>query len=671
MLDAVVETAALVWALTEDRTAGCFISALQHSQKDAVLRGQLGACWTRSLLFLKLPNAVFAYWIPENVLRRYLALPRAEAEWVKKGLSTADNFRFFRLCWETPLDQRRQSRQTLAGWVPIAKGGEYRPYHDDIHLEVKWHHEARELKAFITERYPYLNGDWGWVIVNSESYFKPALTWSYRTTSAFCLKVLPAGCAFSDGGWALCVPDPNFRLGLLAIYNSPFGRYFLEIPLGQGDTSKSGTGARNYSLEPVTSVPLVVPGSEASRKAVLELIQYQRACDKLDETSSFYSGPVWVLDSDCLVGLARRKFERHLKEALRALDDTLLLAGEIEQLSGFAPDELRAIWEQEGRHPCSYDEGDRNVGDVTDLYARPDSALVDAAVDAIGGRRFATKKAYFVDRRIELISHVFRIHPRSVVRALLRDKNFVSENFVIRTAGRLFSHFLGVAIGRWSVVPRGNAEVLTLTVDECFAALPECPAALDLQHTSRGVLVDDFGQDADAPQALLAAASGHHGTLVRDAASVLVGGPEEDQVRAYLRKGFFAFHIATHSKSRRKAPIYWQLATPSANYSVWLYYHRFTKDTFYKVLNDHVTPKFQHENRKLTSLMETAGPNPAASQRKDIVEQEAFVEELRAFQEEIARVAPLWNPNLDDGVIINFAPLWGGSCHRASPGRRS
>ena len=22
------------------------------------------------------------------------------------------------------------------------------------------------------------------------------------------------------------------------------------------------------------------------------------------------------------------------------------------------------------------------------------------------------------------------------------------------------------------------------------------------------------------------------------------------------------------------------------------------------------------------------------------------------------RVAPLWNPNLDDGVVLNFAPLW-------------
>jgi hypothetical protein len=35
-----------------------------------------------------------------------------------------------------------------------------------------------------------------------------------------------------------------------------------------------------------------------------------------------------------------------------------------------------------------------------------------------------------------------------------------------------------------------------------------------------------------------------------------------------------------------------------------------------------------------------------------------LVEELRAFLDEVKRVAPLWNPNLDDGVIINFAPLW-------------
>lgn len=37
--------------------------------------------------------------------------------------------------------------------------------------------------------------------------------------------------------------------------------------------------------------------------------------------------------------------------------------------------------------------------------------------------------------------------------------------------------------------------------------------------------------------------------------------------------------------------------------------------------------------------------------------QESFVEELRASSKEVKRVGPLWNPNPDDGVIINFATL--------------
>ena len=113
-----------------------------------------------------------------------------------------------------------------------------------------------------------------------------------------------------------------------------------------------------------------------------------------------------------------------------------------------------------------------------------------------------------------------------------------------------------------------------------------------------------------------------------------------------------------YSKSRRKAPIYWQLATPSANYSVWLYIHAFTKDTLFRVQNDYVAPKLAHEERRLESLKSELGDGGTTAQRKEMAAQEAFVEELRAFLEEVKRVAPLWNPNLDDGVIINFAPLW-------------
>src|SRR5690606_13298997 len=62
-------------------------------------------------------------------------------------------------------------------------------------------------------------------------------------------------------------------------------------------------------------------------------------------------------------------------------------------------------------------------------------------------------------------------------------------------------------------------------------------------------------------------------------------------LRDILRSQFFSFHLSAYSRSRRRAPIYWQLATTSASYSVWLYIHAFTKDTLFRVQNEYVAPK--------------------------------------------------------------------------------
>jgi hypothetical protein len=69
-------------------------------------------------------------------------------------------------------------------------------------------------------------------------------------------------------------------------------------------------------------------------------------------------------------------------------------------------------------------------------------------------------------------------------------------------------------------------------------------------------------------------------------------------------------------------------------------------------------PKLRHEEQKLSVMREEAGANPPPSVRNEITAQEQFIEELRHLLDEIKRVAPLWNPNLNDGVIINFSPLW-------------
>ena len=159
------------------------------------------------------------------------------------------------------------------------------------------------------------------------------------------------------------------------------------------------------------------------------------------------------------------------------------------------------------------------------------------------------------------------------------------------------------------------------------------------------ILVDDVGHPSDLVDRLRRA-------LPRRASE------HDDNTRAWLAKNFFESHIERYTVARQKAPIYWQLATTSGSYSIWCYYHRLTRDTFFQAVNDYVAPKADHEEIKLNTLRQKTGPNPSNKQRKEINVQETFVAEIRAFLSEVKRIAPLWNPNLHDGVIINFAPLW-------------
>ena len=235
----------------------------------------------------------------------------------------------------------------------------------------------------------------------------------------------------------------------------------------------------------------------------------------------------------------------------------------------------------------------------------------------------------------------------------------------------LVSYALGCVFGRWDIRCAYSAPLSTENNDlfdplpnPSSGALKDGIAQLSYDYpirvTYEGIIVDDPGHPDDIEDRINAVLQLLWPTSRDRTANEITEflNSSSPSLNAWIRQSLFNYHISIYSGSRRKAPIYWQLGTPSVSYSVWLYYHRFTKDTFYNVLNDYVTPKLQHEERKLTSLVQTAGPNPTASQRKEIAEQEAFVEELRIFREEVARIAPLWNPDFNDGVIINFAPLW-------------
>jgi hypothetical protein len=134
--------------------------------------------------------------------------------------------------------------------------------------------------------------------------------------------------------------------------------------------------------------------------------------------------------------------------------------------------------------------------------------------------------------------------------------------------------------------------------------------------------------------------------------------PRSGEVGLWLSKGFFDHHLKTYSKSRRKAPVVWPIGTGSGSYQVWLYAHRVTGDSLFRVLNDLIVPKLNIEESKLVRLRQEAGPNPSASERKAIDAQEKFVSELVELREMVEELAPLWAPDLNDGIVIVLAPLW-------------
>jgi len=163
-------------------------------------------------------------------------------------------------------------------------------------------------------------------------------------------------------------------------------------------------------------------------------------------------------------------------------------------------------------------------------------------------------------------------------------------------------------------------------------------------HVHVGILIDDQGHPHDLAR------------LVEEVlARVDVTVPED--VRRWLQRDFFAFHLQRYSKSRRKAPIYWPLSTTSGSYTLWVYYPRLTSQTLYTAINDFVEPKLKQVGADVTALR-SKGSARSRDDEKQFEALQAFELELIELRDTLLKLAPTYKPNHDDGVQISAAPLW-------------
>jgi hypothetical protein len=141
----------------------------------------------------------------------------------------------------------------------------------------------------------------------------------------------------------------------------------------------------------------------------------------------------------------------------------------------------------------------------------------------------------------------------------------------------------------------------------------------------------------------------------------VLGTPD---LRTYFRRpsGFFESHKKRYSQKRgRKAPIYWPLSTASGSYTLWLYYHRLTDQTLYAAVNKYLDPKLGEVEGSIAQIeadLRISSGQEATRLRDRLNASRLFAGELRELRDELLRIAALpYRPNLNDGVIVNAAPL--------------
>ena len=202
------------------------------------------------------------------------------------------------------------------------------------------------------------------------------------------------------------------------------------------------------------------------------------------------------------------------------------------------------------------------------------------------------------------------------------------------------------------------------------------PSEYLLRISWDGILVDDSGPEGTQP---------HQDDIVRRVREVfdLLWGDRAEaieqeaceilgvrELREYSSRpvGFFEDHLKRYSKSRRKAPICWTLSTVSGSYTVWVYYQRLTDQTLYTIVNRYVEPKIAEVERVIAGIekdIATASGRQATLLRNRGQEARVFLAELHDFRQELLRMAGLpYKPDINDGVIINAAPLYRMFRHR-------
>jgi hypothetical protein len=480
-------------------------------------------------------------------------------------------------------------------WVPLAKGGPFATFYSDLPLVLNWADDGRE----VCEINRIVNGQTAQARQASVHYYKRGGTYSRRSKD-FGVRVLPDDFIIGEKGPAVLPVDcsPMFVVGLL---NANLFRALINLQ----------ANAKQYDSGLVDALPLVEidneQRSEIERAADAAIVALRERAQRTEADSLFVCPDICMSLRDALGVAAGRDtaVSSAIAQSLVCIDRV------IDGIYGVDSGELQKIVRSE------------TVG-ADDDEAEGDESDEDESEEAADG-----------------------------------GAPVVSASQV---AAKLFSYAFGCAIGRWEV-RFASGELAFPKLSDHFDPLPQSPPGMllgpDGALEAGGVLVDDEGSTADVVRRIQDVLN----IVWRDRADAieqeLVSALGVGSLREYLRRvtGFFAEHLSTYTKGKRKAPVYWPLSTVSGSFTVWIHYLSLTSQTLYSAVNEFVEPKLKQIGEQLAALR-AVGSVRTREEERQFEALQPFYLELIELRDALLKLAPTYKPHHDDGVQINAAPLW-------------
>ena len=556
-------------------------------------------------VFRSIDGSPFVYWLRPLFFQFFeMQTPLEQFADIVLGMKTANNNRYHREWWETPVQSNR--------WVPLKKSATAKRYYEAPTRSVDWSPIAID----------YYRNHYSAQLPNQDYWFQEGISYSDVATTSFCAQYTPTGVMTDFKANLIRLKDSVNLLWVIAYLNSSLGRYLLWVL----------NPTIGYQPNDLKRLP-IAKGLASNRKDISHyaewLVDYQKQTEETLLTSRDFTADLLSQNANHLRYTTLRAFLRSVVEdLLNAQVRRCYSEGELDLIISrcfqLTLDDLIIIWRNQGIPVACIPP--REIGVFNEQLEFPTLIELWATnreilLDECSGEYYQSQRV--CENILEEFAASQAINPHNAAQVLLENPDNISrllENPVYTYLSVKILRLLG---HRWPRQIKAGEPIPAWANDDGIIPLTRIgDESTLLDQVRERIAVEFINSDVMA---------------IEREFSEVIGQPLE----SWLTIEFFPQHI----RQFEKRPIAWQLqsgrwtARQQPAFACLVYYHKLDGDTLTTLQSQYVRPLRQRYETELRGI--EGVPAVARSARQDArrIELGDLIKELSDFDAALGRVA--------------------------------